>query len=292
MKEKIENPQKEKIKEIIDSLWQKLPDMGRKLIAQSLDLSNPLNQRFFENPDDSKEHTPAWHQWGIITHTRKFEEFHHTEIPVYLAEWGLEQEVNSKLSEEIDIMSKRDLFDIAIVLHDLGKFTNRTIDLKNEGVTYHFKKHESASGEIVRSKEISGMLQSEFGLTAPQIEYIAHLTELHYELGILRDRVKNTIGYTLNYAKSEACRIDTAEIMAKHPGFELEVALLFLGDSLAKTDIRIKGASSDAEIEAQSDRIKELLEDRGLDPRLLDCAKQIAVNVAVVETYLQIYRNL
>lgn len=252
---------KHEAKAIIEKLWEKLPDIARDLISKSQDLSNPRNKNYADNPDDPLEHEPKWHQWGVITHTKMFEKFYREEIPEYLRQWGLQDIVGAKMSEQIDGMSKADLLNIAVPLHDLGKFTERKLKPDEKGeVSVSFKKHEAASGRIIRTPEFTDMMKKEFGLTDAQIEYIATCAERHYELGIVRDEAKQSeLGYTFAFAQSDIFKNRAKEIISKYPGFEYEVGLLFIADSLAKSEIRIQ-AETDADIQAQEATSKRCLQ--------------------------------
>lgn len=294
MAENIENRpeigKKRETREIIASLWEKFPVIAKDLIQKSQDLSNERNKNFFENPDDFLEHEPNWHQWGIITHTKMFEKFYRKEIPRYLEQWGVSDKAKQKMSEQIDGINKDQLLNIAIPFHDLGKFTERKLKREEDGsLSTSFKKHEAASGRIIRTPEFAGMLKQEYGLTDAQIEYIARCAELHYELSILRDEAKKSdFGYTLAFAKSNVFRDQAKQLMSQHPDFQLEVGTLFLADSLAKTDVRIEG-DNDEQIDSQDALVKETLTQRGLNSKLIKTVKQLPVNRAVAETYLKIW---
>lgn len=277
-------------REIIASLWEKLPAIAKDLIQKSLDLSDERNRRFFENPDDFLEHEPNWHQWGIITHTKMFEKFYREEIPRYLKQWGLSDKFQKQMSEQIDGLTKDQLLNIAILLHDLGKFTERKLKREEDGsISTSFKNHEAVSGKIIRTPEFSKMLKQEYGLTEAQIEYIACCAEMHYELGIVRDEAKKSaFGYTLTFVRSDEFKNRAKQIMAQYPDFQLEIGVLFLADSLAKTDIRIE-ADTDEQIDSQDELIKETLAQRGLNPQLIKAVKQLPVNLAVAEAYLKIW---
>lgn len=290
MVENIENQQeigkKMETKEIITSLWDKLPIIVKDLIQKSQDLSDERNKKFFENPDDPLEHAPNWHQWGIITHTKMFEKIYHEEIPQYLQQWGVSDKVRLQMSKQIDGVSKDQLLNIAIIFHDLGKFTERKFKHKK---TASFKNHELASGNIIRTSKFSRMLKQEYELTNLQIEYIARCAELHYELAIIRDEAKKSdSGYTLIFAKSVAFQDRAKQLIKQYPNFQLEVGLLYLADSLAKTDIRIQG-NTDEQIESQNMSIQKTLNERGLNPKLIKAVKQLPINCAIVETYLKVW---
>jgi len=221
-----------------------------------------------------------------------FEQAYHTEIPRYLEEWGLSGAVTTHLSESIDGKSKAELLNIAIPLHDLGKFTMRTLETKDDGqASQSFKKHEADSGRIVREPEFITMMKSEYGLTDAQIEYIARCAELHFELGVVRNEAKKTdIGYTIAFATSDQFHDTAKEIMQKYPDFALEVGLEFLADNLAKTDIRIP-ASTDDEVEQFAGQGEDEIEKRQLNPKLINAVKQMPTNIAIAREYLKIWKE-
>ena len=51
----------------------------------------PENQSFIAHPNDPAEHKPKWHQFGIITHTRRFAYHYDNTMQQYLSEWGLDR---------------------------------------------------------------------------------------------------------------------------------------------------------------------------------------------------------
>jgi hypothetical protein len=81
----------EKRENIDQKLLRQLPELAKIFIADI-----PENKNFIENPDDPAEHHKKWHQFGIITHTRKFLEFYNQQMPDYLKKWGMEKEINEK----------------------------------------------------------------------------------------------------------------------------------------------------------------------------------------------------
>src|SRR3989344_3823308 len=288
--DKIQSGETPKSQEIIKSLWEKFPEIAKGLIKQKQDLSDKRNQSFLENPDSPLEHEPRWHQWGIITHTKMFESFYRQEIPKYLESWGLSDRVAEQMSSEIDGMKKDQLLNISIPLHDLGKFTDRRFVKKPDGsLGPTFAGHEATSGKIVRTPEFSGMLKGEYGLTDKQIEYVARCAELHYVLASIRDGAKMSPGgFTLEFAQSDKIRGQAESLMAEYDDFKLEIGLLYLADSLAKTDIRID-AKNDQEIKAATPSIEETLKSRNLNPNLINAVKQLPVNIAAVKTYLTMW---
>src|SRR5579884_2539397 len=124
-----------------------LPLLARSVIERHLDLTEPTNQRFLEDPDGLDQHQTQWHQWGIITHTRVFLHALDTQVPAYLETWELWTEVRRCLCQPIDGASRWDLLHISVLLHDIGKFAARRVGRGR----FHFAGHERLSGAIIRS---------------------------------------------------------------------------------------------------------------------------------------------
>jgi hypothetical protein len=284
------SPELRPTSEILAEFWEKLPSLAKDLIEQNLDMSLETNRRFRDNPDSPAEHKLQWHQWGIITHSRKFEEFSRTEVPGHLEEWGVAQAVEQFMSEQIDGRTKGELFRLVAPVHDLGKFTTRTIRadvVVGLDRDFDFKGHEAASGRIIRQPEFSGKLQADYGLTQSQIEYVAACAERHYDLAHVRDAaIGASGGFSIAFTHSPEFRDGADRLMDKHPGFQLELGLLYLADSLAKNEIRTL-AKTDAEIAASDVEARRMIAERGLNPVLVGGAKQLPVNVAMVERYLK-----
>lgn len=63
-------------------IWsQLLPELARELIATTHDLNDESSASFVLDPDGLKEHQPAWHQHGILTHSIRVEEALQTKVP-------------------------------------------------------------------------------------------------------------------------------------------------------------------------------------------------------------------
>jgi hypothetical protein len=205
-----------------------LPDMARSVIRSHLDLTEEANRSFLERPDDRTQHQTEWHQWGIITHTRRFLHDYDTLVPRYLAEWGLEEEVERVLSLPIDGAPRRDLLRVTILLHDIGKFAARTRGRDR----FHFARHEELSGSVIRSE----LHLERFGLTPRQLEYVARTAEDHFVLGLIRKRAREEGGYDLGFVESPRFAELADRIKREHPDDFVEIGVLFLGDSLAKAE--------------------------------------------------------
>lgn len=77
-------------------------------------MSDARNLSFAENPDFPEEHEPRWHQWGILTHTKKFAEYYRTEAQANLKSMGIDEKVAALLAERIGDWSKEDLLKISM----------------------------------------------------------------------------------------------------------------------------------------------------------------------------------
>lgn len=285
------SPKFEKDK-IIASLYQQLPQLAGDIVGKSLDLSNPDNKKFHENPDDPGQHEYNWHQWGVITHTEKFSEYFNTESKEMIRGWGLEEFVEKYLSEKIGDMTKKDLLEISIPLHDIGKFAVRTVKYNPDGSPdFSFKTHEKASGRIIREPEFIEKLKA-FGLSDDQIEVIAHYAEKHFELGILRNAAKKSeTGFTMKFVDSEAFDQAIGEVINSNPDIPVEIGLMYLSDSLVKASFRVE-ASTDEEIANKKEEVKKQIAEAGLYPKLVNCVLQMPINISVAKKYLEECKRL
>lgn len=246
----------------------------------------PENQSFIANPDNPVEHKPKWHQFGIITHTRKFADQYERVLDYYIKEWGVEKVVNDYLNTTIDGICKKDLLRMSIPFHDVGKFAGRFFEIENDKSSISFNGHEALSEKLIRENESIQHFFVSHGLSDPQIEYIARCAGLHYELGKIKKAIKNkSAGFTIAFTKSQECKDYCLASMKEHPDFKVEMGVLFLCDSLAKTDI-ILDVSSDEEIAAKTDEIDILIADQDLHPKLANAIKQLPVNIAFARSYL------
>lgn len=272
------------INEITDFLLEKLPDIANHIIEV-----RPENENFIKNPDDPNEHVVNWHQFGIITHTRVVLEAYIKDTPKFYDQWNVRDKINNKLSVKIDGKTKYDLIKIGIILHDIGKFA-RNFKNDNGNIDHNFYGHEAISENIIISEDsfIHDLLKNTLNLTIPQIGYIGRIAGLHFELGKSRDAArKSTLGYSIAFSKTIGCEKSCLDIAYNYAEFKEEIGMLFLCDSLGKTDIRIN-AESDEQIEKHETNIHEVLVKRNLNPKLIAAIKQLPVNIAITKRYLQI----
>jgi len=135
-------------------------------------------------------------------------------------------------------------------------------------------------------------LKLEFYLTDTQIEYIAQCCRLHYELGKTRDLAKKLeIGYSFEYLKSEYILEHNLDIMKTNREYQLEIGLLFLADSLAKTEYHIE-AESKEEVEKQAEGIEKIVRENNLHPHKVLLIKQLPINIKTAEVYLKMWAGI
>lgn len=305
-KERIENA--ERMAQIIEQIKQDLPNIAHDSVP--LDPQNDVidlygksyterAEYFRDNPDDYLQHSPKWHQHGILTHSYEFARAIKDTIPQYLEDWsrkylesggyqwtGLENEAKGVLSQQIDGVEKRQLLEVAGLLHDVGKFSSRTEEIEKDSIkSYSFTDHEEHSGKIIRTEDNVSRKLKDFGLTDAQIEYVARCAELHFELGKVRRTSKENGGYTMAFVDTPAFHDAAQEIIDKNPDFALEIGLLFIADGLSKSEVQAHG-STDEEIETETVELEKELAEKGLNPNLISQAKQMPVNFKIAKTYL------
>lgn len=259
---------------------QDLPEIAKPLIRDDLE----INQNFANNLDSYLEHEPKWHQFGILTHTKNFVEALAGQIPDYLREWQLDSKVDAHLNQTIGDKTKKELLMTAAIFHDIGKFAR---DEKEESGKKkpEYDGHEANSKEIIENRLKTKLLES--GYSEEQIKYIADCAGLHYQLGVLRKTARESpTDYSIAFAKSPACQEECRKISSQNPEYQWEIGLLFLADSLAKTDVNLE-AQSDEEIAQKTPLAEQEIKKRGLNPALINAVKQVPVNVAVARTYFE-----
>ena len=276
--------------QILVTLRNMLPDIARGLIASRQDMSDPQQQAFKTDPDNPAEHSPLWHQYGILTHSKEFQTIIKSDLSILSAQWNISNEVKAALSKEIQGVSKADLLQIASLLHDLGKFTTRTFERQEDGTLLaKFVGHETDSGAIVRT-ELEDVLQK-LGMHEQQIEYIARCTEHHFDLGKARQVAIDNGGYTMTFARSETFKKVAQDMIKANPELALEVGLMFIADSLSKTRV-MAIADTDEGIDAQRSALEQEIKQKGLDSRLINQALQQPVNVEIGRQYLQTWVDM
>ena len=273
------------IDEIITEINANLEDIAASVVAREIEqekdtLIRQQKEKFFIELDSPGQHQPNWHQWGIITHTRNFMKMYDNEVKQYLKDWNRLEAIEEHLLEQIDGISKSKLIYLGILLHDIGKFRKNYSKKLNGRVIYTFNKHELYSQEIIQN-DLYPLLHDYYGLTDSQIEYIGMCARYHFELGFIREiGKKSKYGYSATFAKSQESKDAVLDALPTFEAYKIEVGVLFLADSYAKTDVVFENRSD-----------KEILEDlkyQDLNPKLIHAVKQKPINFEIVKSYFDV----
>lgn len=291
--------------DIDDSMEQKLlnslPGFAKEIVNSRYGSDLSYRQDFANNLDSIEYHDEEWHQWGVITHTKKVLDMYHNKAKELLADWKTEMEVHFK--EKIDGITKEDLFVLAILLHDIGKFAKEWKNGK-----YSMKNHAGISRELILDEKggIYKNLKDTLKLTQAQINYIATVAGIHYELGEVRSQAgEGELGYSLAFVRSDAFKkgIDAVKDRIKKydvnfETYKVEIGVFFLIDSLGKTDILLGKIiaekifeKDDAAIELLTSEAENEIVERKLSADLIKAIKQIPVNIAIAKRYFQLVFN-
>lgn len=192
--------------------------------------SYPHDQKFFEKPNGMGTVRREYHYWGIRDHSYKVL-LYQEDAKDLVKQWGAGQVVKERLAEKVGNNTKGDLIKLASVLHDVGKFACRYLQWRDGKLVYRFTNHEVMSGKIIREELAEELMY--LGLTAEEVEYVAVLAERHYELA--RVRINNKQQFNWDFVNSDYVGGMLQEIRNDNSRYDIEVGLMFLADSLAKT---------------------------------------------------------
>lgn len=262
-----------KINDISEILETELPDIIKK-IAEEYKIPP-----YIDNPDFLEERLCSWHQFGLLTHTKKVRRVFLNELNGLLKEWRLQDKVESYFSKDIDGVERKTLFEISIPLHDLGKivcYSDERVD----------REHEKASKTLISTGFLKEEL-SNFGLSDGHRAYLEQCIETHDVLGKkLRDVLKHKGNLRLDYVSSRNINNLCKDLARDYFSIKTEIGIFFLCDLLGKTDLRVS-AENDMEIMQQETNIQEILEERGLSQKLKQAVMQLPVNLKLSEIYLK-----
>ncbi|KKR48630.1 MAG: Metal dependent phosphohydrolase [Candidatus Magasanikbacteria bacterium GW2011_GWC2_40_17] len=278
-------------------LFEIMPMLARALILNDKlyqDKKDPYRQAFALNPDDPRMHETNWHEWGVITHSKKIDN-----ARGYTGQFigPVFSPAGMRLGAElVGHFNKWELcLVIAPALHDLGKFTRREFQgMKPDGIrpNFRFKGHEIASGEIVLKMKhfLTG-----FGLTYEQVEYLARVCALHFKLGEVRTTAKGlSNGFSFDFVDSEEARVMLEAVIQESPDMADEIGAFFVVDSLAKTSVSTAAwAKSTKELEELKPRILGHLRDNNLSVEIYTpAAMSLAVEMALARRYFEVLNGL
>jgi len=256
----------EKVKTVSNILEEELPSIIKNIAKRYGGSSYIKNQDFLE------ERLYSWHQFGLLTHTKKVREVFLNELKGFLEEWGIYNKFEKIMREKIQGIEKKTLFEISIPLHDLGKIIC-------QGDKRTDRQHELASKELISKDPIKAKLR-EFGLLEDQIDYIKEVVENHDVVGKeIRDVLKHEGNLVLDYVSGENTIKICKKVAKKYANFKLEVGIFYLCDLLGKTEVRINSENEE--------KIETLLEEKSLRPELKKAVLQLPVNLKLAEIFLK-----
>ena len=234
---------------------------------------------YAENPDFFDRRMLRWHQYGLLTHTRKVREHFLSDLDGILTNWALYASVESYLSNTVDGIDKRRLLEISTIPHDLGKIICLHSNETN-------REHEAASISLLDSRFIKDRL-TECGLNDKHLGYIRRCVETHDVFGKeIRDKLKRSEKLSLKYSTKEEVRKLCRDLARKYSDTRLEIGIFFICDSLGKLDMRIE-AKDDSQIAESEEEVKKYLLFKNLPEELRFGIMQMPVNLSIGRTYLE-----
>lgn len=265
---------------LIDIINKNMPEIAKKIVLVESKLPEKEKQEFLKDIDSYYEHEPKWHQWGIITHSRKCSEEYEKYVSENLNGSKLLGEFKK---QEIEGMPKYQLLRVLAPLHDIGKLLKGP---KDKNGRFQFGEHEKESKRIIISDYIYPLLR-ENGLKKSQIKYIADVAENHGFLGEIRQKLKKSDkGYCFdNLNNGDLEEILTSKVSLSDK-FNIEKGIFFVVDSLAKTEFQIK-ANSDSEVKEKIPEINKNLKEKNLSPDFIEAVLQQPINLHLAEKYIK-----
>ena len=261
------------IEDIAQNLEKDLPNIITKIAYENNSFE------YLKNPDFLEKRLLAWHQFGLLSHTKKVREIYKQEMPAIIKKWGLFDYIQSVLSDPIHGINKGTLFEISIPLHDLGKIVCKDDKSVN-------RKHEESSAQLIFRPYIKKRLYAE-GLKKEHIAYIFKCVLNHDALGKeLRDKLKHERKLSLDYLKKENITPACIKLAIKYNEIKTEMGIFFLCDLLGKTDLRIEAISEEG-ISKQETEIEKVLIKRNLPLQLKSAVLQLPANLKLAEIYLR-----
>lgn len=269
------------IDQIIYEISLNLECIAKSIVAKEIEIEKDnliklYKQQFFIEIDCNKQHKFNWHQWGIVTHSRKCMDMYDNEIDQYLKRWKVKDIIDKYLSEEIDSIKKSKLIYLGILLHDLGKFKKKYIIESNSKVKWSFNQHELYSQQIIL-EEIYPLLHGYYQLSKKQIEYISICARYH---GLIRQIIKKSgLNYSNDFIQSAKFQTLLKIELTELEQYKIEIGLLFLTDSCGKTGI---------DYNKNDQEILEDLKQQNLTLKLTKAVQQKKESINVAERYFNI----
>jgi len=192
------------------------------------------------------------------------------------------------LGKKIDGVPKHDLFHIAVLLHDIGKWA-RKVKLVDGIQKADYSFHEDIGASIVAGnhdfQEVNKFLNN--NLSIDQINYIASCVSKHYELGKLRSAFKKqALAYDLETPKKTEFSNAIAEIVRANQNYKVEIGLFFLIDNLGKTTHYFR-YSTMLDSEVLSGQVKKFMLENNKPEILRDAYLETPVTYLVGNCFLE-----
>lgn len=276
-------------------LRSEFPALASALIREFLPQDIAYNADFALHPDEPRHHKPQWHQWGILTHTDRFLHAFDTEVQAYMQLWNQTKQYDNWMAVHIDGKRKEDLLRLGILYHDLGKFTSRHLSKYQHSTDpaypdFSFGGHEAASETLIHSHAAARL--HTLGYTDAHIQYIGRAAALHYEIAKVRDRIKYSgEGYSFRFIASDDFTREAKLLHLEYADYAMEVGLMYLGDSLAKTGFRLDPMPKDDTSRLLHPALPDIrlsLERAGLPAQHIDCVSHVPVSIEAVRVFLSL----
>jgi hypothetical protein len=250
---------------IAEQLENNLPEIIKNIAKQY------KIESYIQNPDFKEPRLSKWHQFGLITHSKNVRKIFLTELPIILQKLNLTQKINQQLNKKIDNLTKYQLLEISIPLHDLGKITG----LKD---TQTDRNHELASSSLIEQPYLNQLLSN--NLTSNQINYIKKCIKHHGTLGReIRDILVPQNKFNLDYLNTEEFKQLCNKVAERHKDIKLELGIYFLCDTLGKTNIKIQTNTEQ--------EIGQILQQKNLPIELKHAIMQQPLTQKLSEIYLK-----
>lgn len=234
---------------------------------------------YCQNPDFFDPRLKKWHQYGLLTHTKKVRQAYHHKLRSLLMQWGVCEKVDIKLSEVIGDLKKKDLFDASIMLHDLGKILCLGQEQRN-------REHEKVSANLLYKEPLKKQLDL-YGFNAFHLGYLERCIATHDAVSKeLRDELKDAGNLNLKTVCSERVKQSCRHLAKRYSSIDMsiEMGLFFVCDSLGKLDSNLSDSFPG---DFSEDYVSKHLKERGLPEDLRFGIMQFPANLKLAETYLK-----
>lgn len=258
---------------------EELPEKLEKGLSHLIrDIAKEHNiSKYVQDQDFLEKRLHSWHQFGLLTHTKKVREVFLNELDSLLQDWKVYGSVKKELNRKVHGVKKSKLLEISMPLHDLGKILCYGDSRTN-------REHEKLSGFLMETSRISDLLDQS-GLSSIHRSYIREYVETHDLIGKrIRDELKHEGKLRLDFLSNNEVKEKCRRLGDEQENIKFELGVYFLCDLLGKTDIRIE-ANNDAELVSKENWIEKTLSDRNLYPELKKAVLQLPVNIGLAKEY-------